>query len=61
MNAETPTAKVAIYAVIKARFQYSDSAIKSIKPPTIKQINNKNKYIFYNNLVLSNTRIASSI
>ena len=31
----------------------------NIKPPTIEQINDKEKYIFYNNLVLSNTRVAN--
>ncbi len=31
----------------------------NIKPPTIEQIKDKEKYIFYNNLVLSNTRIAN--
>ena len=34
--ADMPTAKVAMYAVIKALFQYSDKAMKSINPPTIK-------------------------
>ena len=31
----------------------------SIKPPKIDKIIDKEKYIFYNNLVLSNTRIAN--
>ena len=31
----------------------------SIKAPEIKKINDYEKYIFYNNLVLSNTRVAN--
>ena len=36
-KAETLTANVAIYNVIKVLSQYSDNAIKRIKLPTIKQ------------------------
>ena len=36
-KAETPTANVAIYNVIRVLSQYSDNAIKRIKLPTIKQ------------------------
>ena len=35
--ADTPTAKVAIQAVINALFQYSDKAINNINAPTIIQ------------------------
>ena len=31
----------------------------SLKPPEIKKITHHERYIFYNNLVLSNTRIAN--
>ena len=43
-------------------FEYVDFLILptlSMKPPKIKEVLDEKKYIFYNNLVLSNTRIAN--